>query len=193
MSHCLRTLASMEARYDEVKFTELMLYVADRLRGDRAGGATKLNKVIFFAEFTHVRRHHRPISGCEFQKLDHGPAPRQLVPARKRLVAAGDAELIEDDFLGRVQHRLVPRRQPDLSVFTDIELQTIDDVLDQLAGLTGSQVSDLSHQEPGWPLTDVGETIPYAAALLGAKQVSTPTSRRLSRRVAARYGIAIPG
>ncbi|MBW3547588.1 MAG: SocA family protein [Actinobacteria bacterium] len=183
----------MSVRYDETKFTELVLYVAERLADDRAGGATKLNKVIFFAEFTHVRRHGDAISGCEFQKLEHGPAPRQLVPVRKRLVEADEAAIRTEDFLGREQHRLVPRRPADLSVFTADERRTINDVLDQIAGLTAHKVSALSHEEPGWRLTEMGETIPYAAALLGTRQVSTPTSRRLSREVAERYGIAITG
>jgi len=183
----------MDLIYDERKFTELVLYVAHRLRGDRAGGATKLNKVLFFAEFTHLRRHRAVITGCEFQKLPHGPAPRQLLPVRKRLLASGEAEIQEEDFLGRPQHRLVPLRQADLSVFDPEERRTIDDVLDQLAGLTARQVSDLSHEEPGWELTEHGETIPPAAAFLDAEQVSTPTSRRQSLETAERYGIAIPG
>ena len=79
----------MDMAYSERKFTELVLSVADRLRTDRAGGATKVNKVVFFAEFTHLRRHRSVISGCEFQKLAHGPAPRQLLPVRQRLIEAG--------------------------------------------------------------------------------------------------------
>ena len=154
----------MNTHYDERKFTELVVYVASRLQGDRSGGATKLNKVLFFAEFTHLRRHHAVISGCEFQKLHHGPAPRQLVPVRKRLIAAGDAELALEDFPGRPQHRLLPNRPAGTSVFSDDELKTIDDVLDQLEGMTGTQVSELSHQEPGWRLTEVGEAISYATA-----------------------------
>jgi uncharacterized phage-associated protein len=180
----------VEVRYDEAKFTELVLYVADRLRGDRAGGAIKLNKVLFFAEFTHLRRHHAVISGCEFEKLAHGPAPRQLVPVRRRLLEAGDAELTEEDFLGRPQHRLVPRREADLRGFSEAELTSIDDVIEQLAGMTATQVSELSHQEPGWRLTEVGETIPFATAFLDFPQVRTPTSERLSREVAHRYGLA---
>lgn len=183
----------MDLGYDERKFTELVLYVADRLRADRAGGATKLNKVLFFAEFTHLRRHHAVISGCEFQKLPHGPAPCQLLPVRKRLLAAGEAEIQEEDFLGRPQHRLVPRRPADLSVFSPEERETIDDVLDQLAGLTARQVSDLSHEEPGWEFTEQGETIAPASAFLSTEQCSTPTSRRQSLEAAERYGIPIPG
>jgi uncharacterized phage-associated protein len=193
LSYPLGTLDDMELAYDERKFTELLLYVAERLGDDRAGGATKLNKVLFFAEFTHLRRHHAVISGCEFQKLPHGPAPCQLLPVRSRLVSAGEAEIRQEDFLGRPQHRLVPLRAADLSVFTAEERETIDDVLEQLSGLTGRQVSDLSHEEPGWQLTEEGETIPPAAAFLGAEQISTPTSRRQSRAAAEHYGIRIPG
>jgi hypothetical protein len=186
-------MVEMRVAYDEAKFTEMVLYVAGRLAHDRAGGATKLNKVLFFAEFTHVRRHAAVISGCEFQKLEHGPAPRQLLPVRHRLEASGEIEIREEDFLGRPLHRLVPLREADLAAFSDLERQTIDDVIDQLDGLTGRQVSDLSHDEPGWQLIDFGETIPYATASLGWEQVSTPTSRRLSGEVAERYGIPLPG
>ena len=178
----------MNVAYDENKFVEMVLYVADRLQDDCAGGATKLNKVLFFAEFTHLRRHHQAISGCEFQKLAHGPAPRQLLPARRQLIDSGAAELVEEDFLGRPQHRLVPTREANLDVFTDDELKTIEDVLTQLAGMTGTQVSELSHQEPGWRLTEVGETIPFSTAFLDYQQVQTPTSERLSKSVAEHYG-----
>jgi hypothetical protein len=183
----------MDLTFDESKFAEMMLYVADRLRSDRAGGATKLNKVLFFAEFTHLRRHLAVITGCEFQKLPQGPAPRQLLPVRRRLIAAGEAELAEEDFLGRPQHRLIPLRPADSSLFAAEELKSIDDVLEQLAGMTGTQVSELSHEEPGWKLTRDGETIPYSTAFLDFPQVATPTAGRLSAHVAKRYGLAASG
>ena len=180
----------MEAAYNAAKFTEMVLHVAERLRNDRAGGATKLNKILFFAEFTHLRRHHRVISGCVFQKLPHGPAPRQLLPVRQNLIASGAARLIEEDFLGHPQQRLLPARDADLNVFTDDEIQTIEDVLGQLEGMTGTQVSELSHQEPGWRLTEAGETIPFSTAFLDFPQRQTPTSERLTESVAERYGFA---
>ena len=183
----------MDVAYDEGKFAELLLHVASRLQDDRAGGATKLNKVLFFVEFTHLRRHHRVVSGCQFQKLPHGPAPHQLLPVRHRLIDSGAAELVEEDFLGRPQHRLVPKRPADLTRFTAEELQTIEDVLAQLAGMTGTQVSELSHQEPGWRLTEIGETIPFSSAFLDFPQAATPTSERLSKSVAERYGFATAG
>lgn len=179
----------MEFAYEESKFIEMLLYVADRLQSDRAGGATKVNKVLFFADFAHVRRHGRPISGAAYQKLTHGPAPRRLRPVRDQLVATGQAELRTEDFLGYSVNRLVPKRSADLSVLTSTELATIDSVLDDLAGLNARQVSDLSHEEAGWRLVNEGDTIPYEAALVGARQVATATTRMIEQSVVERYGL----
>jgi len=179
----------MKTTYDERKFTELLVYVASRLHGDQSGGATELNKLLFFADFAHVRRTGAPITGAEHQKLEHGPAARRLSPVRDRLIESGDAVLVDEQFLGYRQHRLVPHRDADLGVFSSDELATIDKVLADLGGLNARQVSDLSHDEAGWRLVDFGDTIPYEAALVGARQVSTPTSQRLEREAAERLGL----
>lgn len=180
----------MDVTYDERKLTELIVLVAERLADDRAGGSTKLNKVLFFADFTHVRRFGAPITGAEYQHLPHGPAPRRLLPLRTQLIEAGDAALVEEEFLGRPQHRLVVQRSPDLSVFSEDELETIEAVLDDLAGLTGRQVSALSHEEASWRHTNDGETIPYELALVPKEQFVTPTARRIGAEIAQRYQLA---
>ena len=179
----------MKTVYDEPKLREMLLYVAERLQHDRAGGATKLNKVLFFADFAHVRRTGAPITGADYQKLPHGPAPRRLKPIRDGLVAKGEARLAREEFLGYELHRLVPRRPADTTVFSKEELETIEHVLSDLDGLNARQVSDLAHDEAGWRLVEEGDVIPYEAALVGARQLSTPTSLRLEREVAERYGL----
>jgi hypothetical protein len=180
----------MDVSYDESKFSEMVLYVAGRLTDDRSGGATKLNKVLYFADFAHVRRHGRSISGADYFKLENGPAPRRLVPVRQRLIAAGHAELVTEDFLGYAMQRLVPRRAADLSGFDDAELATIDDVIADLASLTAKQVSDLSHEDPAWRHTELQATIPYELALVPKEQVISPTAAALAADTAQRYSIA---
>ena len=180
----------MDIEYDEAKFVEMLLYVAGKLEDDRAGGATKLNKVLYFAEFAHVRRFGVPISGAEYFKLEQGPAPRRLKPVRQQLLEAGDAALVVEDFLGYSMQRLVPRRAPDLTRLTPLELQTIDDVLADLANLTAKQVSDLSHEDAAWRHTPDLQTISYELALVAKEQVITPAAAELAGATALRYGIA---
>lgn len=78
-------------------------------------------------------------------------------------------------------------------MFTDGEVATIDAVLDDLAGMTATQVTALSHEEAAWRHTDVGDRIPYELALVPKEQVVTPTAERLGAEVARRYHPADTG
>lgn len=163
--------------YDERKFAELVLYAASRLADDPAGGAVKLNKVLFFSEFAHMRRHGRPITGVEYQKLRWGPAPRRLVPVRERLIADGIAQMVEETYNGLPQQRLLPRRSPDLSLFTADELAVVDSVVAELYGTTATDASEMSHAEVGWQMVEEHDTIPYEAAFLRVPVVTEAIRR----------------
>lgn len=175
----------MQFHYDEEKFAELVLYVAGRILDDPTGGATKINKICFAAECAHVRRSGRPITGAEYQKLERGPAPRRLVPVRERLVADGDAELVADEYMGYQLDRLKPKREADASRFTAEELRHVEQAIVALWGKTAVEASDLSHQEMGWRMVELGETIPYEAALLARRVEVTPAMRKRGQELAS--------
>ena len=181
----------MDATYSEARFSELVLFLAGSLRADRSGGGSKLARVLYFADFAHVRRHRRPITGAEYARTSSGPCPRPLAVVRERLVFGGDARVVVEDFLGYEVRRLVPTRDAEMSVFAPEELVTIAGVLRDLANLTEKQVDDLSQGEPGWRLAQDGEAIPYETALIAPRQVLTPTALRLAGDVAARYGLSV--
>lgn len=168
------------------KLGELLLLLAEGLADVPAGGATKLNKLAFFAELAHVRATGRSITGVEYQRLPNGPAPRRLVPVRQMLVARGDAEVREEPYLGRTQHRLVPCRRADRSVFSPSELAAVDEVLAAYASHTGTSLSELSHEEPAWDLVGEGESIPFEAAFLRRGRPGAKALQR-ARELAQQY------
>jgi hypothetical protein len=174
---------------DEEKLGELILYAAGQLRDDPTGGAVKLNKVLFFSECSFVRSHGVPITGAAYQKLPQGPAPRQLVPVRERLIASGAATLEVSEYFGKPQHRLIPRREPDSDALSKDEMDTVDQVIHALWGKTGAQVSDVSHRELGWQMVDEGEDIPLSTAYLPRKAVMSEAARQRARELAA----SLPG
>jgi uncharacterized phage-associated protein len=169
---------------DERKLEELILHIADRLSEQGAAGATKLNKLLFFCDFVHVREYGRPITAVEYQRLRQGPAPRRLLPVRDRLVARGDAEIRKEHYVGRVQDRLLALRPADLAVFDSDERSTIERVLSELGHLNGAELSALSHEEPGWRLVEDHETIPYSAAFL-RRAAPGPRTREMAARLLA--------
>ena len=174
--------------YDEAKLVELVIYVADGLRDNPAGGATKLNKSLWFSEIEHLRRYGRTVTGAEYQKLEWGPAPRQLMPIRERLTSSGDAEIIEVPLGNRTEQRLVPLRPPDMSLFTKEEIDVVQGVLRRLSPMTGHQVSRLSHEEPAWYLPEFLDTIEPELAFL-RPAVITPKVQARARQFAVDCGL----
>ena len=150
----------------DVRLKELMLYVADRCDRDLSFGATKLNKILFYADFLAYVRLGQPITGVAYQRLPHGPAPRMLLPIKREMIAAGDAVERHKMVYGKKQKRLVPLREADLDLFTAHQIALVDEIIDALRNHSAVQVSELSHQFPGWSLADNKEVIPYYTALL---------------------------
>lgn len=178
----------MDIRYDEDTFAEALLLVSQLLVDDPAGGAIKVNKILFFADFEHVRQHGRPLTGADYQKLEHGPAPRRLLPVREQLEATGAARVVEEQHQGFRQIRLLPQREPDLTRFSDDELETLRRVATKLRGRSGTSVSEQSHEDVGWQMVGLHESIPYEAAYLRPAVVSERV-RQHAHQLAARLGL----
>ncbi len=183
-------LEPVDEREADERLGELILYISQKTHTDVNTGATKLNKYLYFADFSAVRRLGHPITSAEYQKLKWGPAPRRLRPVRDRLVAEGAAvvERRQDPF-GYVHHELVPKRAARLDLFTAEEIEVIDSVVKALRDMTGAQVSDLSHSEAAWQFVDEGEVIPYALAYAVApdRVVVTDKMREKTKAIVAQY------
>ena len=160
------------------KLSELVLYVGAKCGLDEHYGVLKLNKILFYSDFLAFRAFGEAITGTEYRKYPHGPAPAAMKELRTKLHLSGEAfEYMnplpafnaEGDEM--CEKRLLPRRAPNMSLFTSDEIALVDQVIEQLRPMTGTQVSKRSHQHPGWKLAELGEAIPYCAALLPEEDV----------------------
>ena len=106
-----------------------------------------------------------------YQKLPEGPAPRQLLPARQALLAEHAVKLEYRQVFNYIQQRIVPLRDA-RPVFTPQELAIVDDMIRLLSGMTGRDVTLMSHDEAGWKAVDYLETIPYRTAWLSSESSS---------------------
>lgn len=146
---------------DDKKFEELVLYLASRCEEDPTYSATKLNKLLFFADFFAYASLGEPMTGHRYQKLPNGPAPVALLPVVSRMTERGDCQWEEHPYFGRTQRRLVAKRGADLSWLSDEQQSLVDDLVERLWGVSATEVSELSHEYPGWQAMGMQEVIPY--------------------------------
>lgn len=149
--------------FDWEKFKRLVHYVIWRA-GDRSGfGATKLNKVLWFAEARTYMLRGTPITGAEYIRQKYGPVPKAFVPAREELKSEGLIRVWQDRHYNRTQTRFKALRQPDTTGFTEDELKTVDWWIDHIdKDHTATSISDESH-DYAWEIAKEGEVIPYYA------------------------------
>jgi hypothetical protein len=170
------------------KFKEMVLYFARR--GRDAGlviGSTKLNKLLFFSDFRAYWRFGQPISGARYQKLPRGPAARQFVPMRDRLLADGEVEW-KPKQENEWDDVLLPISQPNPQVFTTDELAIMDEVFEMLRPFNAEATSDYSHlRSSGWQLVEERDDIPYESAFVSTDPAPQAAIER-GRELAARYG-----
>jgi Protein of unknown function (DUF4065) len=161
----------MVAKKDR-KLAELILYVSERCEQDQYFGATKLNKILFYADFLFFQKTGRSITGQEYRRLPNGPAPKRLVPVRQQLDDAGDLAVKERHINGLRQVRTLAIREPDLSGFDGDEIAMVDYVITKLWNETAAGASDLSHGLLGWKLAEDSETIPYETVFLSERKIT---------------------
>jgi uncharacterized phage-associated protein len=159
-------MSESRIRYEPEKFKELILYLCKR--GVDEGltiGSTKLNKLLFFADFRAFTKLGSPITGARYQKLEWGPAPRALLPVRRELLEEGSVSFRDLEDWNQV---LDPLREPDMSAFSAEERFIVDEVFEELRSLNATSASDYSHtRSPGWNAADEFEDIPYDTARIG--------------------------
>ncbi len=126
---------------------------------------TKLNKLLFYADFLHFKQHQVSISGSPYLAFPYGPVPQHYPFVQAELRESQDLELREVFFAsGESGTVLTACRQPDLSQFTAEERATLQRIADELGGLTSRALSDRSHAEKAWTETPQRQLISYEKA-----------------------------
>lgn len=85
---------------------------------------------------------------------------------------SGAAKEIGEDYSGYVQKKIVALREPDLLEFSAEEIESVLDMVRQFWGKNAKEVSDISHEDPGWRAIDLGETIPLELVFVARPEVT---------------------
>ena len=177
-------------KFDEVdgddRLAELILHISEACEDDPTFGATKLNKILWWADFLSFARHGQAITGVEYQRLKNGPAPKRLVPVRARLVGNGDIVVQERSVFKRTQKRIVPMRKANYTLFTAKQIALVDEMISDLWGDNAITVSEQSHGK-AWEIARDRQSIPYESIFL-SDEPTAPQDVSETHELADRFG-----
>lgn len=146
------------------KIKELVIYICKKSESDTKFGKVKLNKELFYIDFLSYLEQGVSVTGSTYKKLPKGPVPDCLISITKEL--ENEKSLAEKRYKdhGYTRHQFIALREPNLDLFTSIEMELINRVILSLEPYNARTVSDMSHKFIGWEYTELNETIPYQTA-----------------------------
>jgi uncharacterized phage-associated protein len=112
---------------------------------------TRLNKLLFYADFLHFKRSGYAISGCNYRAIPYGPVPshfRELfgILETEKYIQI-EEELSENGHMGE---RFLALKAFDASLFTEQELEDMNEVVNRLGEMNTQDLIHLSHGEHAW-------------------------------------------
>lgn len=153
------------------KLKALLKYICDNTNHNFLG-VTKLMKLLYFIDFTHIKKYGVSITNDTYCRLERGPVPTRIknlidgISVDPEWSALSDLISIEkrED---RIMHKVKCNEhftEDDRDYFSPLEMNTIEIVCKRFANANTKTIVDASHNEAAWKKTPEFGEIDYTLA-----------------------------
>lgn len=146
------------------KFKNVLLYILERCAGKPNVGETVLYKLLYFSDFNYYELYEEHLTGANYRKLPFGPVPQNLDTVINQMIESKQLQRIKTNYHNYPQTRYLPLEKANLKELKASEKEVIDKVIDQMSDWSASMISDYSHKDLPWEVTEEGKEISYELA-----------------------------
>ncbi len=109
---------------------------------------TQMNKLLFYTDFLAYREYGQAISGLSFRAIQFGPVPLRW----DRVYSLVDdvEQILVESKNGNIGSKLISRISPDLSAFSEEQIEILNKVYLSFRNDTPASISEKSHDEIAW-------------------------------------------
>jgi hypothetical protein len=117
----------------QARLREASLYVIKSCAGAESFGLTKLNKMLWRADFQAYASRRQPVTGRQYQRLKFGPAPVEMPIVLSELLSEGSIRLEKRQKIDYFESRPVACNDPSLRWFSPDDIWTMQSSSTRLA------------------------------------------------------------
>jgi hypothetical protein len=151
-------------KFDKDKFLNAVLYFCSGIGEFK----TKLNKLLFYADFQHFKEYTNSITGAQYAHVPFGPAPNDYDLYYSILIRRGSIEVEEVEYSSFEKgkpsftgERYIAREQANLNIFSPSELRILAAIKEHFKESSANEISNYSHKDKGYQDTPTGKPISY--------------------------------
>jgi putative zinc finger/helix-turn-helix YgiT family protein len=131
------------------KFTEMVVYFSEQIKPYK----TKMNKLLFYADFLMFKQSCFSISGVRYHAIDMGPVPYNFQSVFEYLDNKDDIDIHYNEFPnGGIGEQFIARTDRPFNsiLFSEIELDVLQKIVATFKTTTTNDIIELSHLEKAW-------------------------------------------
>ena len=178
-----RLTARIDLPGGQDRLRQIILYVALRCEKAEWFGRIKLNKIIWKADFDAYAERKMPVTGRAYQKLEWGPAAKEMLPLLNEMERFGLIRWQEHRFSEEVvESRPIANIPPNLSLFSRDDIKFVEQAITYYWNKTGTEASDDSHGI-AWKSREIKDTMYYELSQISDDELSAAERRTILREL----------
>ena len=140
------------------KFTEMVVYFSEKM----APFKTKMNKLLFYADFLMFKQSCFSISGVRYKAIDMGPVPINFQSIFEYLANKNEIDIHTTEFQnGYTGEQFKERkdRQFEADLFLENEIEILEKVATVFKSMSTKDIIKLSHLEEAWKKNEKDKSV----------------------------------
>lgn len=134
-------------RPDLFKFAEMVNFFAHRSSPYK----TQLNKLLFYSDFLHFRRHGRSISGAKYRAIEIGPVPNNFDSIYQFVENEGYVKMVHQEYPnGSIGTKFIPTDLKNKILLSVSEFETLEIIFQKFYKVKSQGIIQMSHEEVAW-------------------------------------------
>jgi uncharacterized phage-associated protein len=117
--------------------------------------------LLYFSDFNYYEQYEEHLTGAKYRKLPFGPVPQKLDTILTQMIDTGQLQRVKTEYHGYPQTRYLPLEKANLTELKASEKEVIDGVLRQMSDWSAYYISEYSHKDLPWEVTDEGKELSY--------------------------------
>ncbi|MBI3234857.1 MAG: DUF4065 domain-containing protein [Bacteroidetes bacterium] len=140
------------------KFTEMVVYFSEKISPFK----TKMNKLLFYADFLMFKQSCFSISGVRYKAIDMGPVPNNFQSIFEYIANKGEIDISTTEFPeGYTGEQFNSRKDRPFNpeLFSESELQVLEKVATVFKPTSTNEIIELSHLEEAWKKNEQSKSV----------------------------------
>jgi putative zinc finger/helix-turn-helix YgiT family protein len=140
------------------KFSEMTVYFSEKLQPFK----TKMNKLLFYADFLMFKQTCFSISGVRYKAIDMGPVPQNFQSIFEYLANNDEISIYTTEFwqgYSGEQFKARKDRPFNFSLFSETELEVLEKVSTTFKSTSTNDIIKLSHLEEAWKKNEKDKSV----------------------------------